>query len=166
MISLSQVIEHVPDPVALLRLIRDRLRPDGRVVLAFPNTGSLNKRISGRKWVNWHIPYHLHHYSSASFAKIAKQAGYRVASSRTVTPNVWTLLQLRAFAKTSREGQASAAWAQSEASGSTPSPAARSGKNQLVSHAVRIVNAVVTPFNRAADAMGLGDSLLVELVRA
>jgi SAM-dependent methyltransferase len=166
LITLNQVIEHVPDPVALLGLIGHRLRPEGRVVLAFPNTGSLNKRISGRKWVNWHIPYHLHHYNGASFAKIAGQAGYRVASSRTITPNVWTLLQLRTFANTSLEGHASAAWAQSEASGSSPPPAARSGKSRFVSQAVQIANAVVTPFNRAADAIGLGDSLLVELVRA
>jgi SAM-dependent methyltransferase len=165
LITLSQVIEHVPDPIALLTLIRGRLRPEGRVVLAFPNTTSLNKRVSGRKWVNWHIPYHLHHYNRASFAKIAAQAGYRVAGSRTITPNVWTLLQLRTFARTSIEGQASAAWAQSEASGSTASPAARSRKSRLVSHAVRIANVVVTPFNRAADAIGLGDSLLVELIR-
>jgi SAM-dependent methyltransferase len=162
LIVLNQVIEHVPDPTALLKLIRNRLRPEGKVVLAFPNTGSLNKRISGRKWVNWHIPYHLHHYNKASFPKIAGQAGYRVASLRTITPNVWTILQLRAFAKTSVEGHPSTAWAQSGTSSSTDSPSVRSWKSRL---AVGIANRVIAPFNRAVDRMGMGDSLLVELVR-
>jgi SAM-dependent methyltransferase len=166
LIVLNQVIEHVPDPIALLKLIRNRLRPQGRVVLAFPNTGSLNKRIFGRKWVNWHIPYHLHHYNKASFPKIAEQAGYRVVGLRTITPNVWTIQQLRNCMKSSVEGQASAAWAQAPSSASTSAPSARGWKRRALSRAARIANAVITPVNRAVDRMGLGDSLLVELTGA
>jgi SAM-dependent methyltransferase len=160
LIVLNQVIEHVPDPIALLKLIRDRLRPEGRVVLAFPNTGSLNRLISGRKWINWHIPYHLHHYNKTSFPKIAGRAGYQVASLRTITPNVWTILQLRAFLRSSVQGQPSTAWAQSGTSVSAESPG-RSRKNLLVA----IAKGLIAPFNRVADKLGMGDSLMVELVR-
>ena len=38
LIVLNQVIEHVPDP-ALLKLVRARLRPRGKVIMATPNWG-------------------------------------------------------------------------------------------------------------------------------
>jgi SAM-dependent methyltransferase len=165
LIVLNQVIEHVPDPIALLKLVRGRLRSGGRVVLAFPNAGSLNKLISGRKWINWHIPYHLHHYNKRSFPKIAKQAGYEVASVRTITPNLWTVLQLRAYGNVAAEGQASTAWTGSGPSIPSSSPFAMRRKNRIASRATGLACGFIGPFNRAADRLGMGDSLLVELVR-
>jgi SAM-dependent methyltransferase len=159
LIILNQVIEHVPDPIALLRLVRDRLRPGGRVVLAFPNTGSLNKLISQRRWLNWHIPYHLHHYNKRSFVLIARQAGYRVANARTITPNLWTMLQLRAFgAGGTTEGRASSTWASEEPSTAKKVSVARGWKS-------RLAHGLIGPINRVADRLGMGDSLLVELYK-
>jgi SAM-dependent methyltransferase len=165
LIVLNQVIEHVPDPIALLKLVRGRLRSGGRVVLAFPNAGSLNKLISGRKWINWHIPYHLHHYNKRSFPKIAKQAGYEIASMRTITPNLWSVLQLRAYGNVADEGQASTAWTGSGPSIPGNSPFAMRWKNRIASRATGLACGFIGPFNRAADRLGMGDSLLVELVR-
>jgi SAM-dependent methyltransferase len=162
LIVLNQVIEHVPDPVALLKLVRGRLRAGGKVILGTPNSGSLNKMISGRKWINWHIPYHLHHYNKASFARIAEQAGYQVLSVRTITPNLWTVLQLRAYGDETVEGQPSPAW-----SGSGPSipgtPSAARWKQRFASRATGISMKMITPLNRTVDALGLGDSMLVQL---
>jgi SAM-dependent methyltransferase len=165
LIVLNQVIEHVPDPIALLKLVRGRLRPEGRVVLSFPNSGSLNKLISGRKWINWHIPYHLHHYNKKSFAMIAKRAGYDVASLRTITPNLWTVLQLRAYGDATREGQASTAWTGSGPSIPADAPFAMRWKNRLASRAADFARGSIGPINRIADTLGMGDSLLVELTR-
>lgn len=165
LIVLNQVIEHVPDPIALLKLVRTRLRLGGRVIVATPNSGSINRLISGRKWINWHIPYHLHHYNKASFAIIAAQAGYEVLSMKTITPNLWTILQLRAYADETVEGQPSTAWTGSGPSVSeSPSLAAR-WKNRLASRASGISMRTIGPFNRAIDALGLGDSMLVQLAR-
>src|SRR5579883_868508 len=164
LVVLNQVIEHVPDPIALLSLVRGRLRSRGKVILGTPNSGSLNKMISGRKWLNWHVPYHLHHYNKASFKKIAEKAGYKVVSMQTVTPNLWTILQLRAYGDETVEGLPSAAWTGSGPSTRDPSPSlvARC-KTRLASRASRISMETIAPFNRAIDALGLGDSMLVHL---
>ncbi|WGD55363.1 class I SAM-dependent methyltransferase [Bradyrhizobium sp. CB1650] len=156
LIVLNQVIEHVPDPIALLKLVRRRLRPDGKVVLAFPNTASLNKRVTGRRWINWHIPYHLHHYNKRSFTLIAEQAGYGVASMQTITPNVWTILQMQALLRPASEQQA-AAWGDSTTATAAEAPVT------VKKHLVSIAHAIIGPFNRIMDQMGLGDSLLVKL---
>ncbi len=57
LISMNQVIEHVPEPRLLLRMIRKRLRTGGAVVLSIPNVDSLFRRVVGRRWIHWHIPY-------------------------------------------------------------------------------------------------------------
>jgi SAM-dependent methyltransferase len=163
LIVLNQVIEHVPDPIALLKLVRGRLRPNGRVILGFPNSGSLNRMISGRKWLNWHIPYHLHHYNKNSFALIVKQAGYDVVSMRTVTPNLWTILQLRAFGDETVEGQPSTAWTGSGPSVPEKSSFAMRWKNRFASRATGLTYGLIGPLNRVTDSLGLGDSILVEI---
>jgi hypothetical protein len=43
----------------------------------------------GRSWVNWHVPYHLWHFSPATLKEVLKQAGYEIASLQTYTPALW-----------------------------------------------------------------------------
>jgi len=58
LIVMNQVIEHLPDPDLALRRLTQRLTPKGRLLLVMPNTGSLWRLLSGRRWINWHVPYH------------------------------------------------------------------------------------------------------------
>jgi 2-polyprenyl-3-methyl-5-hydroxy-6-metoxy-1,4-benzoquinol methylase len=49
-ITLMEVVEHVPDPVALLRECTALLRPGGALYLTTPNWGSLSRRLLGARW--------------------------------------------------------------------------------------------------------------------
>lgn len=161
LVVLNQVIEHIPEPDKTLSLIATRLAPGGRVVLVFPNTRSLWCRLSGRRWINWHIPYHLHHFNLGTFSRMALRCGYRVVSSRTVTPNVWTVLQLRAMRASVSAGQPTALWSVAPAaSGAAPKPGLRRSARRLLLACLMPAVAVV---NRVVDALGWGDSLVVEL---
>lgn len=165
LIVLNQVIEHVPEPLALLRFVRGRLKPGGKVILAFPNTGSLNRRISRRKWINWHIPYHLHHYNKKSFAMIAEKTGYKVVRVQTITPNIWTMLQLRAFGDAGKEGQASTSWTSGTLTVAKEATLMTRIKGRIVSRMPSAAGPWIRYMNRFVDSLGLGDSLLVELER-
>jgi SAM-dependent methyltransferase len=161
LIVLNQVIEHLPDPDKALLIRRQRLKPHGRIVLVFPNYVSLWRRIWNDRWINWHIPYHLHHFTLKKFAQMAERCGFVVSHHRTITPNVWTLLQLRAARHKPYLGLPSSLWAvsdQSAPSVSTPRKAALF--RTIASIALRSLFAIV---NRLVDAFGKGDSLLVEL---
>lgn len=166
LITLNQVIEHVPDPGALLRVVRERLLPDGRVVLAFPNGGSLARRLSGLRWINWHVPYHQHHFNRRSFARLAGREGYVVESMRTITPNLWTMLQITMMRGTPREGVMSSVWTAASADGPTARPGLlrrmRGKGGRTVLWLARVLSMAV---NRVVDAVGAGDSLLVVLSR-
>lgn len=163
LIVLNQVIEHVPDPLALLNLVKERLKPGGRVVLSFPNTTSIQAARSGTRWINWHIPYHQHHFNRQSFEKLAARAGYEPVAARTITPNLWTVLQLRANRETPTEGQASAAWSSQAAEANIRPPFHARLKRKLLLQGVRVATVPAAIFNRTYDALGRGDSLLVEL---
>jgi len=161
LVVLNQVIEHLPEPDMALKLLRERLAPGGRVVLVFPNQGSIWRRLTGMRWIHWHIPYHLHHFDRAGFSRMAQRCGYRVSSVRSITPNLWSVLQLRAVLRPATRGEAHPQWAvrtaTAGADGTTPRRA--SPRRWLLTLALLPLALI----NRLVDAYGAGDSLLVVL---
>ncbi len=82
-IRMSQVLEHVPDPVALLTRLRGILAPGGRLVIGVPNLDSLARRATGGSWDGLEFPRHLVHYTRGSLRWVLGLAGFRVISMRT-----------------------------------------------------------------------------------
>lgn len=163
LIVMNQVIEHLPDPDEGLRILSERLRPEGRMVLVFPNTGSLWRQLSGTRWINWHIPYHLHHFDKKHFERMARRCGLEVVRSRTITPNVWMLLQLRANRYQAQLGKPSPIWIVVDRSGAISGVNKANPLRTLLRVGILFAFAIV---NRVVDALGIGDSLLVELRRS
>ncbi len=171
LVVLNQVIEHVPDPALTLERLRTRLRRGGRIVLVFPNVESLWHRLSGDSWINWHVPYHLHHFSRGGFRRMAARLGYEVRSVRTITPNLWTILQIRASRSRVERGMPSPIWAvpESPVQSQTLSPPMRRGVGRVLRGIARraVLEGLMLPIamvNRLVDTMGWGDSVMVEIV--
>jgi len=163
LIVMNQVIEHLPEPQLALQILRDRLKPQGRIVLVFPNQASLWRRLSGRSWINWHIPYHLHHFDTRSFTRMAQNCGFKVKSTQTITPNLWTLLQLRANRIKPIIGQPSPLW---RVTAPVIDGVTKQQKNRLRSFLIFSCLTMFGVMNRILDALGVGDSLIVELRRS
>lgn len=162
LIVMNQVIEHLPEPDNALRALSERLTPSGRMVLVMPNTSSLWRRLSGSRWINWHIPYHQHHFNRESFERMVCRCDLKIVRSRTITPNVWTLLQLRANHYKPQLGLASPIWTVKGHSEAAPTGSRTS--NPLRSLLRLSVLSILAVFNRLIDAFGMGESLLVELI--
>jgi len=58
-IALWQVIEHLPDPWALIDILADHLTPGGLLVIATPNPESLQFRLVKHLWGHLDAPRHL-----------------------------------------------------------------------------------------------------------
>ncbi len=73
---LSHVLEHLTDPDASLRAIRERLGVGGALVVFVPNAESGEARLFGGRWHGWEPSRHRWHYSAATLRRVLADAGY------------------------------------------------------------------------------------------
>lgn len=82
-ITINHVIEHVPDPVALLKECRRILKPGGTIALATPNGQSLGHRIFMNNWRGLEPPRHLQILSPQATKTLFTSAGFKQITVRT-----------------------------------------------------------------------------------
>ena len=75
-ITLSHVIEHVYDPLGLLRSLYRLLKPGGRLWLETPNLDSLGHARFGPAWRGLEPPRHLVLFNSKSLPGLIALAGF------------------------------------------------------------------------------------------
>ena len=79
MITLWDVIEHLTDPAGALVKIRELLKPDGVLLINFPDIGTTQAKLAGKKFW-WILSVHLYHFSRPTMDKLCANAGYEVFS--------------------------------------------------------------------------------------
>lgn len=84
-VALSQVIEHVHDPMLLLKECSRILRSGGRLVLSTPNALSLAHQRYGRCWRGLEPPRHLHIFTPTALAHCVRASGLRVEQLHSVS---------------------------------------------------------------------------------
>lgn len=107
-IVLSNVLEHLQEPVAVLAQARQRLRPGGEIWISCPNAQSWLRHRFGSAWINWHPPFHLVHFTEEALGGLLEQAGFEVTDRRTITPALW-LVQSMIASRSARPGRATLA---------------------------------------------------------
>lgn len=105
-----QVLEHEPEPEHLLLEMKERLKENGKLVLSFPNVNSFYRFIFKKKWLHWHVPYHVNHFSRRSLEKLVEKSGLNIVSVKTITPNSWLAYQMRICRLSIKLGQRDAFW--------------------------------------------------------
>lgn len=84
LVSLTHVIEHLPDPLAMLRQLASMLAPGGRIFVTAPFRPTGWKPGDGlRGWKDYsylHVPAHITYFSRRWFDRFAPTCGLRVAS--------------------------------------------------------------------------------------
>jgi 2-polyprenyl-3-methyl-5-hydroxy-6-metoxy-1,4-benzoquinol methylase len=80
------VLEHLPDPWAVLARSVEKLSPNGLLALSMPNPGSLQYRALGRYWTHVDAPRHLQLIPIASLEHRLTQLGMRMLRLTTSDP--------------------------------------------------------------------------------
>jgi 2-polyprenyl-3-methyl-5-hydroxy-6-metoxy-1,4-benzoquinol methylase len=80
------VIEHVQDPVQLLKEVKRILRPGGVLALQVPNINSLMVKKTGNYWNWWTLPDHINHFTPQSIQNLLNYSGFEVNSLQTWEP--------------------------------------------------------------------------------
>jgi ubiquinone/menaquinone biosynthesis C-methylase UbiE len=88
-VTMWEVIEHLPDPRVTLAEVRRILRPGGMLVLSTPDAGSLAARLSGRRWLGWRkVPEHLFYFDRGTLDRLLSQSGFRPVGHRYASVTV------------------------------------------------------------------------------
>lgn len=155
LITMSQLMEHIPKPAEFLNTVRRLLKPGGQIIMSFPNVDSFNQQRSGAKWINWHIPYHMNFFTPDSIQNLAKQVGMQIRHIKTTTPAVWLMLQSKANDYAAQVGIPSPVWT------ATPTAIASPWKRRWQTVRALCNSLWQLPYTRWQDAHGKGDSYIV-----
>jgi SAM-dependent methyltransferase len=86
-VTLWDVIEHVPQPHELLTLAHDLLKPRGLLLVNYPDVGSFAARLLGSRWPFW-LSVHLFYYTRATMARQLARAGYSLIWQEPCWPSL------------------------------------------------------------------------------
>ncbi len=81
-ISLWHVLEHIPDPDGLIEKLKEKLQPNGMIVIAVPNFKSYDAQYYRQYWAAYDVPRHLWHFSPLSLQKLFAQHGMKLVGQK------------------------------------------------------------------------------------
>jgi SAM-dependent methyltransferase len=81
-VTMWQVLEHIGEPVAMLRRARALLRPGGLFVASVPNLDGLTAALTRERWWGLDVPRHLVHYTPSTLRRVIAGAGLHVVDVR------------------------------------------------------------------------------------
>jgi len=96
-VTLWDVIEHLPDPSRALQKICRLLKSDGLLCIETPNAGSVYRKILGKKWISFSEPSHIFAFDRKTLAALLRKAGYEVVLCETANVNFFSAEGLRRF---------------------------------------------------------------------
>lgn len=88
LVTILDVIEHLPDPLRGLRNAYQALKPGGFIFVATPNFHSIPARVLGEKWGLIEPDHHLYYFTPETLDAMLHKAGFRTVANR------WPLLGL------------------------------------------------------------------------
>lgn len=89
-VVLSQVLEHEIGPDRMLECIHGLLNPGGELWISTPNYRSIQRSIFGRRWINWHVPFHIAYYTPDILCRMLADHGFVVEKTTCPSPALWT----------------------------------------------------------------------------
>lgn len=75
MVCLWDVIEHLPDPKLALQEVKKLLKPEGILLINYPDIGTWQAKLAGKRFW-WILSVHLHHFTRKTIFDICKRTGF------------------------------------------------------------------------------------------
>ena len=83
---MSDVIEHLFEPRAVLAAIHRALKPGGVIVISTPNFAALSRHALGVAWSIISPLEHMYYFTEATLGRMLEAAGFGIVESRPILP--------------------------------------------------------------------------------
>jgi 2-polyprenyl-3-methyl-5-hydroxy-6-metoxy-1,4-benzoquinol methylase len=83
LVTMWDVIEHVPDPTANIARAAELLHSGGYFALITPDVGSLVAKLTGKNWIGYKLSEeHVYYFSVSTLSRMLNEAGFDVVDLR------------------------------------------------------------------------------------
>lgn len=82
-VTMFDVLEHLPNPSCELQIVRRILKRDGLLVVNVPNIDSFIAKINGKHWNKLIPPQHLYHFTPGHLLKMLEKGSFKILSIKT-----------------------------------------------------------------------------------
>jgi len=82
-VSMYHVLEHLNDPVKILRKIKTWLKPGGLLVIEVPLVGNLTERFLKKKYLAYLDKTHQHFWTKAELIRLLNRSGWQIVKKKT-----------------------------------------------------------------------------------
>jgi hypothetical protein len=142
------VIEHVEQPVAVVRRLAESLTPGGVLALETPNLDSWDARLFRQQyWGGYHIPRHWHLFTPQTMTRLLTSAGLDVVTIEYQTGHSFWLYSIHHRLRY----------------GTPPRPRLAAHFNPIGGSLLAL--AAVTAFDKARAALGAATSAMLVIAR-
>ena len=138
------MLEHFDNPDSAISNISRILKPEGQIWISCPNIKSWQRKIFGRYWINWHVPFHIIHFTRDVLARILQESAFEIKEDQQVSPALWVAQSIivRLFSK--------------------PGQPTRQLRNPfLVAFLIVLIRCILFPVLWLGNLLGRGDCLVV-----
>ena len=78
LVIFNHTLEHMDNPVEVLKKVHKILKKDGIVFIDVPNFGSLSSKILGKRWPYLLPKEHKHQFTKESLTRLLREAGFDI----------------------------------------------------------------------------------------
>jgi 2-polyprenyl-3-methyl-5-hydroxy-6-metoxy-1,4-benzoquinol methylase len=100
-ITMWHSLEHVHEPLTVLREALTLLVPGGKLIVAAPNLESWAFRRFGPAWFGLDLPRHLTHFTPSTLTLMLQTSGFRINEMRLIRHSDWVRSSARLAVQTS-----------------------------------------------------------------
>jgi SAM-dependent methyltransferase len=83
-ITLWDVLEHLPDPMRAVQVCYRLLAPQGLLFFSIPNLASFSRSWFGQNWIGWDAPRHLYLFDDSVVQTLLVQNGFQLVAKQCI----------------------------------------------------------------------------------
>lgn len=92
LVTLWDVLEHLPSPRRAFQIIHTLLEDNGILVFSIPNLRSFDRYLFADSWIGWDVPRHFYLFNESNINHLCEISGFKIIKNRTFIGGKGTFL--------------------------------------------------------------------------